>query len=739
MDAGLLFGKRYGRLRMDRRTFNKLSGLAAIGAMTHHADAETATLAQTPRPYPNEIILEDSELLASFNRSNGALMRLFRKQSGWDVNRRPEFAMSFRLLAPLPHRRENYVFGQNQRLVSVTKSSDQSIEFVWKDLTSEHGGVLPITFRATVTLHNSELTFHAILENDSSVVIETVDYPYLGDLTPPTRDASMQSEHMWYDNLVGAELYPHFNNEKGYWGVDYPTKTVQSRQTPFCLIQCPAQGIYAGLRDPSQPYLLEYTFVQHPGVAESITNSAPQTDEIGETPVHLEFRTCHFVFVQPHTRRQLAPLVLRTYSGDWRAGVDINKQWRATWFVEPHIPDWIVGLNSWQQLQINAPEEDYTIPYKKLPEYIDECAANGVNAIQLVGWNHGGQDRGDPSQDTDPGLGTWQELHDAIAYGKQKNVKIILFAKLNWADMTTAWFRSDLYKYSCTDPYGIPYQTEGYSYFTPTQLAGINNRRREVMDFLCPAYREIAAQQFRKILNLGAEGWLFDEVCHHGPVEYSFSPNHGYTPPGYIYNGDMPVAKLLREEADKVSKDFLFAGEAPQDWLMQYYPVSYFRINAGSRAVARYIDSRAPLMAAVTGFDDREMLNLILLNRYIISYEPYNFKGRLSDFPLTVAYGKKIDALRAKYKPYLWDSEFRDTLGAEVSSNGDHRHAVFLREDGRRAVVVINMSAKEPIVAHVELPNPRPLVVATPERLTAAPTSGAVTIPARSAAVLMEQ
>ena len=430
-------------------------------------------------------------------------------------------------------------------------------------------------------------------------------------------------------------------------------------------------------------------------------------------------------------------IVLRCYSGDWHAGVDLYKQWRATWFQQPHVADWVKDVNSWQQLQINAPEEDYTIPYRDLGKYIEECAKNGVGAIQLVGWNRGGQDRGDPSQDT--GLGTWQELHDAIAQAQAKGVKIILFGKLNWADMTTTWFKKELYKYAATDPYDIPYQQGGYSYFTPTQLAGINNRRREVMDFLCPSYQAIATREFQKILNLGAAGWLFDEVCHHGPVEYSFSPNHGYAPPGYIYNGDLPMSRQLRTAADKVDPDFIFAGEGPQDWLMQYYPVSYFRINAGSRPVCRYIDSQAPLMVAVTGFDDREMLNLILLNRYMISYEPYNFKGHLTDFPLTLAYGKKIDALRRKYKTYLWDAEFRDTLGAEVISDGSHRHSVFITPAGKRAVVVVNEESKKSIAAKVNLLNPGRLVVATPEQPDAHSTSGTLRIPARSAAVVMEQ
>jgi hypothetical protein len=166
-----------------------------------------------------------------------------------------------------------------------------------------------------------------------------------------------------------------------------------------------------------------------------------------------------------------------------------------------------------------------------------------------------------------------------------------------------------------------------------------------------------------------------------------------------IYSGDLPLSRQLRAAADRVNPDFVFAGEGPQDWLMQYYPVSYLRINSTSRAVCRYIDPKAPIVIAVTGFDDREMLNLILLNRYVISYEPYNFKGSLNDFPLTVAYGQKIDALRRRYRGWLWDADFRDTLGATVSSNGSHKYSVFVTAGGRRAVVVVNQEALKGIVA----------------------------------------
>jgi len=733
---------------MDRRTFNKLASLAGVGALTVGAEkgimqaelSESFPAASTGRSaLAGEVVLEDSSLLIAFDSDSGALTRFERKSTHWKMQRRPEFGVSFRLLAPLPHRRTNFVVGQKQRAVKVEKISDGEVRLQWKNLLSEHGGVLPMTFTATVTLQDGTLTFDSTLINDSSLVVETIDYPYFGDFSSPTPDTPLSSDHMWYDNLVGNGLYPNFSNAKGYWGVVYPTKTIDSKQSLFCLIRAPEQGLYVGMHDASLPYLLEFTFEQHPGVIQSISSPVPRQDEISGIPVHMEFRTCHLVFAQPHSTKKMAPVVLRTYDGDWHGGIEVYKQWRETWFKQPHLPDWVQENHSWLQLQVDGAEQDFSIPYRELPRYIDECASNGVTAIQLVGWNRGGQDGGDPSQDTDPGLGTWQELHDAITHARSKGVKMILFGKLNWADLTTDWYKRELYKYAATDPYGIPYQTNGYSYTTPTQLAGINNRRRAVMDFNSPTFRDIITKEFQKVLNLGADGWLFDEVCHHGPVEYSFSPNHGYAPPGYIYGADLPMSRQLRAAADKVSPDFIFAGEGPQDWLMQYYPVSYFRINDSSRAVSRYIDSHAPLVVAVTGVDDREKLNLILLNRYIISYEPYNFKGHVTDFPLTLAYGQKIDALRRRYKAQLWDAKFHDTLGASVSADGSHKYSVFVAPTGKRSIVIVNEEFSKMITAEVHLPNAVDLVIATPEQPDAIPLSGILTVPARSAVVLMER
>lgn len=726
--------------KTDRRTLLKrLAGSAVAAALPPTAHAAGVSSGQTQPPEEVQgVVLEDDTTRVVFDPLSGAIVSLEYKPSNWLILRRPELGVSFRMQAPLPERHDNFILGQKQRAARVEKSGNQ-VHLEWENLVSEHAGVLPVTFAATATLSNGALTFEANLDNRSSLPINTVEYPFIGDLGAPTAETPMWRRHMWYGNLQIDEIHPHFRNEKGYWGDLSPVQTADSNRSLFCLIQTPAEGLYVQVSDPKAAYLVQYWFEQKPGDLESIRNLVPEEEQISGLPVHLAFRTVHFIFAAPGSSVKFTPIVLRGYQGGWQAGADLYKAWRTTWFRERALPAWTKQVHSWQQLQINSSEDSLRYRYNQLPEFGDECAENDVAAIQLVGWNRGGQDRGNPSQDTDPRLGTTEELRNAIAQIQAKGVHIVLFGKFNWADMTTAWYRRALHAFDCTDPYGIPYQHGGYSYDTPEQLEAINNRRFAVMCFLDRKYLAIAHDEFKKVTALKPAGFLYDEVCHHGVVKYCFSPDHGHAVPAFIYSGDAPMAEELNADTGN-SPDFLFAGEGPEDVVMQHYPFSYFRFGDQHTPINRYLDAHAPLMVAVTGFDDREKLNRILMYRYIISYEPFNFKGRLRNFPLTLEYGKKIDSLRRRYQRWLWDAEYRDTLGAKVTVNGlNHRlYSVFATADGERAVVVVNQHHSQPIRASVEIPHPRHLSVVTPEDPDQMPLHDPLTIPARSAAVILE-
>jgi hypothetical protein len=292
------------------------------------------TALAVPPIFAGEVTLEDDSLRVAFDTDSGALTRLENKTTHWVIERRPELGVSFRLFAPLPNRRWNPVFGQKQHAAEVTKVSANEVHLQWKNLVSENGGVLPMTLTSLVTLTNGVLTFKATLENDSTLTVETLDYPYLGDFNAPSRDSSLEVRVMTNNqpnHLKMDQIYPHFGNEKGYWGDFWPLKTREAQVSPFCLISAPDEGLYAEVAaSPGQksivPYRLQWTFEQHPGVLSGVTQLVPAEDKIAGTPVHLEFRACHFIFAGPHSTVDLAPIALRGYPGDWHAGVAIYQQ-----------------------------------------------------------------------------------------------------------------------------------------------------------------------------------------------------------------------------------------------------------------------------------------------------------------------------------------------------------------------------------------------------------------------------
>lgn len=169
---------------------------------------------------------------------------------------------------------------------------------------------------------------------------------------------------------------------------------------------------------------------------------------------------------------------------------------------------------------------------------------------------------------------------------------------------------------------------------------------------------------------------------------------------------------------------------------------AYFRSEKKEHVpLSRYLQPHTQFMTAVTGFNDRNKVNQCLMYRYIISYEPYNFKGRLDDFPLTLQYGQKMDELRSELRDYFWDGEFRDTVDAEVSCKGKlhHPYSVFLNAiNGKSGLVICNYDEHDSITFTASLENGQALeryrLVDAPDWR---PASQGVQIPAQSAAVLL--
>jgi len=694
------------------------------------------------------VILEDAVLKAVFDKNSGRLMSLISKKTGWQIQRRGYLSRSFRLGVPVPGRRDNCVYGERQAPCKADISKDNKrIVFTWDKLVSECDNNLDIRFTGTVELTDNGLQFTAQVENNSPYTVESVYWPYLGDVSRPISQTNLSWMRFEYaGGLLKSPIYPKFLNQKGYYGVDYPIQIYSTIYSHFGLMGNDNEGMYVCYNDTTDKCLVNFTLELKPGFeySESMDfGTVSKTDSLGGKPSHIEYSCVHFPYVNPKETGLLKPIILKPYVGDWQKGADNYKSWRKSWARALPCPDWAKKVHSWQQFHINSSEDYPRCSYKDLIGYAKECAKHGVKAIQLTGWNLGGQDRANPSHDIDPRLGTWEDLKNTIAECKKIGVHIILFSKFTWADESQPWFKNELIKYAIKDPYGNYIDYWGYQYQTAVQIASLNTRRLIPMCQLSPEWRAVANNEFNKIIDLGAAGMLYDECQHHGGVTYCFDPSHGHHVPADVYAGDKLLEDGFRNIAQQRDPEFLFAGESIHDLQFRSYNISYFRIGSDDIPFHRYVAPEALMMMAVIGYDDRHPINQALLYRYIISYEPRNFKGHLDEFPLTMAYGEKMDALREKYSDFLWDGEFVNNIGAKVNVKNEEKafYSVFINhKTEKRAVVVENPSFDKQIDVEVKLENSKGgFLMASPEVPDAKESSGKIEIPALSAVILIEK
>lgn len=706
------------------------------------------------------ITIGNDEYQAAFEEETGALLRLANLDTGWEVQNRGNLARAFSAVVPLPERLLNVIeprtsgAGQSSpgaEQVTVTADANgKSVSILWRNLISPHCGTLAITLRALVEVSEHGLSFTMAVENDSPYVVESIQYPYIGDLSVPAGSTTLSKVRTNYCSVKFEPLFPRFGNERGYWGVDHPIQMVPTPVSPLVLVQAEDEGLYIGCHDTQIAERCEFTFQLKPGYGK--IGRAPDGDRIGEHEVSLEATVTHLPFVQPGERGALAPIVLRPYSGDWHKGVDTYKRWRASWMTKPPTPSWLAEPHSWQQLQMTSWGDALKYRYTDLVEIGRECAQNGVRAIQLVGWTLYGQDGRLPDHEIDPRLGTREELAQAIEEIQAMGVKVVLYEKYTCADISTDWYREELHRYASKDIFGNTHGHGGWQYHTPAHLAGVNTRPYAWMCMHSASWQDVALGEIDKSLELKPDGILLDESQWHGTRGfYCYDESHGHHVPAYNFGGDpifeRRLLELLSNRAESRGEALVLAGEGPWDLQYRHYNLSYFRTGAGHIPFTRYVDPYVPMMSWVVGYDDRESLNICLLYRYIASYEPLNFKGRLADFPLTLEYGNLVDALRTRYRAYLWDAEFRDSVGVTVTAEDatvktpeDLAYTVFLRRDnGHRAIAVANHRDEEAVALRVSAePALGELHIVSPEQPEPVASGERIVVPARSVIVLLE-
>lgn len=250
-------------------------------------------------------------------------------------------------------------------------------------------------------------------------MVENVYYPYIGDLHRPDHAKRFTFQHGCYIGMNTYEMYPTFPNRQGTHSVDYPTicmeDSINLPMNPFGLLSDDeGNGLYLGIGE-KRVEAATWNSECLPGWRNSNDFRVFDEDKVGDKDVYVRFAVGHLPYIAPETSFDLLPFVMDAYKGDWSTGVQCYMKLSETWNELPPSPAWSKDPHSWLQIHLNSPEDELRIKFRDLVKYGEECRDNGVKAIQIVGWNDGGQDRGNPSHDPDPRLGTWEDLKWAIS------------------------------------------------------------------------------------------------------------------------------------------------------------------------------------------------------------------------------------------------------------------------------------------------------------------------------------
>ncbi len=698
------------------------------------------------------IILSDNHLEIAFDPSTGAMTRFWVKATGWQVVNTPDLQAGLRLLVPVPGHGCNTACTAAQTLAEASFDGPRKLTLHYDSILTHKAGVLPIAANLVIELTGDGAALFTVnIDNRSAYVVEEVWAPSFAGLRQLEGEPPLQLKYL---NMCGGLSHSirfdtDFHPGTGYWGFENPVAYDNANRTSFFALDNGQQGLYLGQHEVAPRFLSTWVAELKPGYIDSLhLRHDPRATELSGRPAGFVFSRAFNPFIAPGACVTLPTTTVRPYRGDWHTAARFYAEWRKSWFHPKPLPAWVDEVDAWLTLQMDTPEGDARYRYTDLPGIASECLAHGVGAIHLIGYNAGGQDRNVPYIDANPLLGTHAELKAAIRDCEKMGVRIILFFKIGWANLDAPNFDRDVLPHVCRDMKGNPVGAGGWDYSTIANAMGYSRYKGVQICHSSPAARAFLMTELRKLLDLGASGLQCDEVLQNSPC-FDRSHDHPYGEPGP--NGSLIAAAETHAIATAHNPDFLLAGEGSTDPMTQYYRINYIRTAdryywAGRHIPAwRYMDPDARFAACIVGFDDRELINQCLTFGYIFCYEPINFKGRLRDFPATIAYGQKAQLLRRKLRAYIWDGLFRHTEGATVAFSEKDRPQMWSlhehRGTGKVAVVIANEDATRELTATVALPG-RPdarFHVHTVEDMDSRPTlKNAVIIPARSIAVLVE-
>jgi hypothetical protein len=461
---------------------------------------------------PPGISIQNDRYLIEVSAASGAITRIQDKPTGLELIREPLLADNWKFTLPLPGKaawqatEANYILGKDQRL-TAHEAAGAKLVLEWAGpLTSVLGK--PHDVSAIMTIHLGEdIQFTFTIKNGTDLEIGEVFYPVLGGTLGlgETPDARKKTELVLPGAaaLQRASIFHTFENFSwlGVIGPEqfysYPDKL----SMPWMELSQPAlkRSVYFGSHDPVARYKVVHLEMS-PGVSgQRAEGNWPRPDELAGLPAGVKMCFVHFPYQPAGRDFEAAPVVLRFHDGDWREGSRIYRHWLASQggLDEPR-GDWSYRTPAFQECG--------PVPFKDLPEWARRGAAAGVGALLLTQWKAGGADDGVPGFELDPGLGSREDLAEALRQCHAAGVKVSLLVDLQPVSPSSDAYARQLREYTCKDRWGIPPTVLGWLKGSPVTGGYGAGERRVTLNPGHPGMRELLVWRLKVLAELGIDG-----------------------------------------------------------------------------------------------------------------------------------------------------------------------------------------------------------------------------------------
>jgi hypothetical protein len=375
-----------------------------------------------------------------------------------------------------------------------------------------------------------------------------------------------------------------------------------------------------------------------------------------------------------------------------------------------------------------------------LPQWAKDGLAYGVKALLLSGWKVGGHDDGVPRFEPNPKLGTDEELVAALRKCHQLGVKVFFLVNIQPVAKHNPWYRDELHKYACMNPWGVVYPTTMGWRAGATLSEGIGSGERRV--WLNPGstgFRKLFTSQIKQLAELGADGVYLKSFFPKKPLD--FNPELKTTPDRACWEENLKCLDEILQACRAVNPEFCISIDGVRDRLLQYTDISGVEMVEPSAFKTVFPFWQATL--SVLQGNQFDVVNNALRYGAQLRIAPVNHTAsmRHESMKELSAYIKEILRIREELKDTLIWGEFLGTEQTHVQ--GEVPYSTFRNpKTGQRACVLVNNGTNtvQSSVSGFEGCDSGTVVIYQPfERPRQATLPVTVHIPANRAAVVAEK